>query len=519
MANIKNFGLIGVGSNVQYGKAGPRLQAVAGAFKFRDAANASSVDVELGKLTASGLTLLAGSSTDFGANVLTNIANGVELTDAVSLGQMETALAGKLDLTGGVLSGNLGFGGQYQITGLAAPTDAGHAATKSYVDSVANGLAWKTPVALALVDHEVGSEALVEGDRVANLTTGVIYTVTAEGFDAGTQLVDGEAFFDKATETGYVYSGSEVVQFTGAGQIDAGLGLSKDGNIININLGAGIAQLPTDEVGIDLRADSGLFLTVDGLTDSIDSAAQLAIKLDGSTLALTSAGIKISDDVIARITALEGTSSSDSEVSNIETAVGLNTDGTLQPWATTGKLAADDTFKAAIEKLDAALVATDIEVTANAEAIANIGIAEVDSGLTFTDGKFAVDTDVIATKQFVTDAAAAATVIQGANAASVAFDNAKAKTAFPVKGFVHRIKVYVTTAASTDSAITVGEDDADAGFVAVDSIATADDVDSSQAGLYILEVNNFYAVDTVLAVYATDGAVGRMVVEYIKDAV
>jgi hypothetical protein len=83
------------------------------------------------------------------------------------------------------------------------------------------------------------------------------------------------------------------VQATGAGSITAGEGLGQTGNTIFVNFGAGVVTLPTDQVGIDLYADTGLILTTDGTASSTDIAAKLAILVDGSTLSMSSAGIKV----------------------------------------------------------------------------------------------------------------------------------------------------------------------------------------------------------------------------------
>lgn len=60
MANIKNFGLVGVGADVQFGKSGPRLKNDAGVFKFRNAADSAFVDVVAGNVTADALKDQAG---------------------------------------------------------------------------------------------------------------------------------------------------------------------------------------------------------------------------------------------------------------------------------------------------------------------------------------------------------------------------------------------------------------------------------------------------------------------------
>ena len=195
---------------------------------------------------------------------------------------------------GDSMSGNLAMGGTSKVIGLAEPTAAGDAATKNYVDALVSGLSWKMRVAAAVADHT--TEAHAAGKRVLDLTDGKIYTSDGAAWDAGVAPADGDAVFDAATETGYVYTGSVWTQFTGTGQIAAGVGLAKTGNVIDVNLGAGIAQLPSDEVGVDVLVGGGLFLTVDGSADSTDSGAQLAVKLDGSTLAKSASGVKIADN-------------------------------------------------------------------------------------------------------------------------------------------------------------------------------------------------------------------------------
>ncbi len=207
----------------------------------------------------------------------------------------------KVAKAGDSMTGNLAFGGNHTVTGLAAPTVASDAATKNYVDSLVSGLSWKMAVDVAVADHS--GEAHVDGKRVLNLTDGKIYTSNGVEWNAGVAAVDADAVFDRATETGYVYSGTEWVQFTGTGQVAAGVGLAKNGNQIDVNLGAGIAQLPSDEVGVDVRATGGLFLTLDGIAASTNTAAQLSIKLADSSLTLGADGVKLSAGLQAEIAA------------------------------------------------------------------------------------------------------------------------------------------------------------------------------------------------------------------------
>jgi hypothetical protein len=91
------------------------------------------------------------------------------------------------------------------------------------------------------------------------------------------------------------------VQFTGTGTFVAGDGLDLTGNTFSVNMGAGVAQLPTDEVGIHLydAATGALVLTTDGTDRSTASGAALHLRLDAAgALSQTAAGLKISANAV-----------------------------------------------------------------------------------------------------------------------------------------------------------------------------------------------------------------------------
>lgn len=96
-------------------------------------------------------------------------------------------------------------------------------------------------------------------------------------------------------------------EIAGPGSIEAGIGLAYSGNILNVNLGAGISELPSDEVGIDLRPNSGLITTLDGSTSDTTTGAQLAILLDGATLEMGASGLKVGTSVLNEIDGIEAT--------------------------------------------------------------------------------------------------------------------------------------------------------------------------------------------------------------------
>lgn len=190
---------------------------------------------------------------------LMSAADFSKLADATS-----ESTASKLVIRDG--SGQAKFG---------TPTDANHAATKSYVDAARSGLDVKQSVRVATTaqgtmstsfaaGQTVDDYTLVAGDRIlikdqgngsAHADNG-IYTVNASGaptratdFDENAEVTpaaftfveqgttNGDAGFVLATN-GSITVGSTALlftQFSGTGQITAGDGLSKAGSILNVN--------------------------------------------------------------------------------------------------------------------------------------------------------------------------------------------------------------------------------------------------------------------------------------------
>ncbi len=161
-------------------------------------------------------------------------------------------------------SGDFSFA-NHKLTNLADPTSDQDAATKYYVDSVAQGLDVKASVKAATVGNitlsgaqTIDGVSVVAGDRVlvknqsATATNG-IYIVDASTWtrssDANTwnELVSAYTFVEEGTvnaDTGWVCTinaggtlGTDPVtwsQFSGAGTYQAGTGLTLSGNTFSI---------------------------------------------------------------------------------------------------------------------------------------------------------------------------------------------------------------------------------------------------------------------------------------------
>jgi hypothetical protein len=174
--------------------------------------------------------------------------------------------------------------GGFKITNVAAPTLDTDAANKGYVDSVAQGLDVKSSARVATTANitlsglqTVDGVILVAGDRVivknqsAPAENG-IYAVSATTWtrtvdaNAWSELISAFAFVEEGTinaNSGWVCTvdaggtlGTTAVtweQFSGAGQITAGDGLTKSGNTLNV-VTASSARIVVNTDSIDLAS-------------------------------------------------------------------------------------------------------------------------------------------------------------------------------------------------------------------------------------------------------------------------
>ncbi len=159
------------------------------------------------------------------------------------------------------------------------------------IESAIAGLTWENPVDVLAADHmAVGAEGRADGFRVVNTTDFKIYTVTGEQFDNGEALVDGAAFFNRATDVPYVFNGTAVVQFNGANGLTAGAGLVLDGNTLNIASTSGTITVSADSIDV-----------AQSVLDSISTVAtNLAAEVTRAETAEAGLSDRIDDEVAAR---------------------------------------------------------------------------------------------------------------------------------------------------------------------------------------------------------------------------
>lgn len=182
----------------------------------------------------------------------------------------------------------------------------------------------------------------------------------------------------------FTYVNGDWILFGGSSGIVAGIGLSQTANVFNVNLGAGVKELPSDEVGVDVRPSAGLWTTNDGIVSSTLAGAQLGIKLDGSTLTMGANGIRVSSTITAEIDA-------------IETSLGamVNASGVYVPHSGTNYIDGNTDVTGDLIDLDAQIKTNETAITTANGVAANIQ-AEVDNIEAALGGMVDVNGDYVA---------------------------------------------------------------------------------------------------------------------------
>ena len=249
----------------------------------------------------------SGLTQDGSGNLDVNVGDGIQISsDAVAVDSTVTRADGSVAFTADQSMGS------NKLTNLATPTASSDAATKGYVDGVAQGLDIKDSVRVATTaagtlasDFENGDTVdgvvLSTGDRIlikdqASGSENGIYTVNASG--APTRAVDADedsevtagmfCFVEEGTtnaDTGWVLTTNDPItvdttalsfaQFSDSGTVEGGAGLSKSGSTLNVgDVNRGV-QVNADDLEIDA---SEIAATSGGLKQNATNSWQLEVE-------------------------------------------------------------------------------------------------------------------------------------------------------------------------------------------------------------------------------------------------
>jgi hypothetical protein len=317
--------------------------------------NKFTVDATTGNTAVGGTLNVSGASTltgnvsvggTLGVTGNTTFSGTVGIADDLAINTNKftvdaqtgnTGVAGTLTVSGGsTFNSNVSLGSTNRITDLADPVNPQDAATKAYVDAARSGLDVKQSVRAASTANlsltgiqTVDGVSLVAGDRVlaknqSTASQNGVYVVAsgawsrATDFDEPYEVTAGVFFFvEEGTvnaDAGFVITSDNpqtvgtdplvFTQFSGAGQIVAGDGLSKTGNQLDvvvaasggIEIASDALQLKSSVAGDGLTYTSGV-IAVGGTSnritvnaDSIDIASTYVGQSSITTLGTITTG-------------------------------------------------------------------------------------------------------------------------------------------------------------------------------------------------------------------------------------
>lgn len=274
-------------------------------------------------ITDTDLTVSRAVISDANGKVAVSAVTSAELAHLSGVtSAVQTQLDGKQDdlgytpinKAGDSVSGNLNFGGTNTLKGLSAPVDPTDAVRLIDIDNLKADLDFQADVlGVQLDDTLVPTEDPLPDAQVRYIVTDAANLNALFGTIAGLEDGDiiqrsGEDFvvaydvsvkgpgalvWDRGVGKFMKFDGTNWTEHGGLSGVTVSSGLIKSGNTISVAFGAGVANLPTGEVGIDVAPNKGLQL-IDPTTGDASTAtdAVLGVKV-GASIDVGAGGIVV----------------------------------------------------------------------------------------------------------------------------------------------------------------------------------------------------------------------------------
>ena len=258
--NLEVDGSTQLDGNVTLGNASGDTITVTGTSTFTQSADFDG-----------GITVAGSQTVDMGGNKITNIGTPAQATDAVTKAYVDgvkqaldikdsVRVGSQSNLNATYNNGTSGVGATLTASGNGAVsidstnlTSGDRVLVKAQTDGKQNGIYSVTTV--GDVSNPFVLTRTTDADSAAEVTGGM-FTFVEEGSDA-------DAGFVLSNITGSASIGTDsltLTQFSGAGSVTAGNGLSKSGNTLAVNV---------DDVTIELNSDTARLKGVSALPEGV----------------------------------------------------------------------------------------------------------------------------------------------------------------------------------------------------------------------------------------------------------
>lgn len=220
---------------------------------------------------------------------------------------------------GDALTGDLNFGGTHTLLNLSAPTDPTSPVRLIDIDNLKASLDFQADVIATQVDATLAPTLSVVPDNenryiitdadnlhalfgvIPGLEDGDIIQKSGDDYIVAYDVSvkgPGVLVWDRAEGKYKKFDGTNWSEQGGLSGVTVSAGLSKEGNVLSVKFGAGVANLPTGEIGVDIGTTGGLQL-VDPVTGDASTAADSVIALllkDTGGLDVDATGVRIASE-------------------------------------------------------------------------------------------------------------------------------------------------------------------------------------------------------------------------------